>query len=373
MSLFSKWFKKEEKEKKEVEENPLPWIEASENPWGVRLLDLRPISQKMLSTSSDPQMATNAVSYGSDDGTSFIGQEPVDKTTIETNITIPIDGYLAPGVLFIPNVMEHKWAIYFHGNNILFIRSWLRKVFVIAQTVQHNNQLIIERVQGKFTEVEEPVFTIAMLKFILISHAINKIVPAPLPADLISSTRAAGMWAFSCYGKMAHIGIFDETFEINATKPLRSHSLLHIAVARGDMKEAEKQLAAGISLNYLAGDGLAPLHWSISNDDGITEQLLLLGADPDVISTEGATPMMNAVQSNKMEQLLLLLKWKANVNARDYRGFTSLHRAAEMGHEDIVKVLLENGADKTIVAEGHTALSLAEMGENKNIIQLLQN
>jgi hypothetical protein len=371
MSLFSKWFKKEEKEKKEVEESPLPWIEASDNPWGVRLLDLRPICQAMLSTSTDPQMATNAVSYGSDDGTSFIGQEPANKTTIETDITIPIDGYLAPGVLFIPNVMEHKWAIYFHENKILFIRSWLRQVFVIAQTVQHNNQLIIERVQGKFTEVEEPAFTIAMLKFILISHVIHEKVPAPIPKDLISSTRAAGMWAFSCYGKMAHIGIFDETFEINATKPLRSHSLLHIAVARGDMKEAEKQLAAGISLNYLAGDGLAPLHWSISNDT--TEQLLQLGADPDVVSTQGATPMMNAVQSNKMEQLLLLLKWKANVNARDHRGFTSLHRAAEMGHEDMVKVLLENGADKAIVAEGHTALSLAKMRENKNIIQLLQN
>lgn len=372
MSLFSKWFKKEEKEKKEVEENPLPWIEAADNPLGVRLLDLRPISQTMLSTSTDPQMATNAVSYGSDDGTSFIGQEPVNKATIETNIIIPIDGYLAPGVLFIPNVMEHKWAIYFHENNIIFIRSWLRKVFVIAQTVQYNNQLIIKRVQGKFTEVEEPAFTIAMLKFILISHAIHETVPAPIPEDLISSTRAAGMWAFSCYGKMARIGIFDTTFEINATKPLRSHSLLHIAVARGDMKEVEKQLAAGTPWNYLAGDGLAPLHWSISNDDS-TEQLLLLGADPDVISTEGATPMMNAVQSNKMKQLLLLLKWKANVNARDYRGFTSLHRAAEMGHEDMVKVLLENGADKTIVAEGHTALSLAEMSENKNIIQLLQN
>jgi len=38
-----------------------------------------------------------------------------------------------------------------------------------------------------------------------------------------------------------------------------------------------------------------------------------------------------------------------------------LYCAAEMGHEDMV------------VAEGHTALSLAEMRENKNIIQLLLN
>jgi hypothetical protein len=367
MSLFSKWFKKE---KKEVEDkDPLPWIEASDNPWGVRLLDLRPISQTMLSTSTDPQMATNAVSYGSDDGTSFIGQEPGDNTIIETEIVIPVDGQLAPGVLFIPNVMEHKWAIYYHENKIVFIRSWLRQVFVVAETRQHNNELIIERIKGKFTVDEEPAFTIAILKFILISHAIGETVPAPIPEHLKSSTRTAGMWAFSSYGNMAHIGIFDEKFEIKANKPLRSHSLLHIAVARGDREEVEKQLQSGTPLDYLAADGLAPLHWSVAND--MMAHLLTLGADPDVISTEGATPMMNAVQSNKMEQLLLLLKWKANINAQDYRGFTSLHRAAEMGHEEILKVLLENGADKAKVAEGHTALSLAEMRGNENIIRQL--
>lgn len=374
MSLFSKWFKKE-KERKEVDldnndDNPLPWIEASDNPWGVRLLDLRPISQKMLSTSKDPQMATNAVSYGSDDGTSFIGQEPGDHTSIETEISFPIDGLLAPGVLFIPNVMEHKWAIYFHEDKIIFIRSWLRQVFVIAETRQHNNELIIGRIKGKFTLDEEPAFTVAILKFILISHVIKETVPAPLPEQLKSSTRSAGMWAFSSYGNMAHIGIFDKEFEISTTKPLRSHSLLHIAVARGDMKEVEKQLQAGIPLNYLAADGLAPLHWSVASD--MMEHLLTLGADPDIVSTEGATPMMNAVQSNKMDQLLLLLKWKANINALDYRGFSSLHRAAEMGHEAIVKVLLENGADKMLVAEGYSALSLAEMRGNENIIRLLR-
>jgi len=53
------------------EEKDLPWIEASQNPWNIKLLDLRPISQTMLSTSKDPLMATNAVSYSGEDGTIF--------------------------------------------------------------------------------------------------------------------------------------------------------------------------------------------------------------------------------------------------------------------------------------------------------------
>jgi hypothetical protein len=61
MSFFGKWPNKERKE--ETKEESLPWIESTQNPFGVRLLDLRPVTQTMLATSSDPQMAHNAVSY----------------------------------------------------------------------------------------------------------------------------------------------------------------------------------------------------------------------------------------------------------------------------------------------------------------------
>jgi ankyrin repeat protein len=42
-----------------------------------------------------------------------------------------------------------------------------------------------------------------------------------------------------------------------------------------------------------------------------------------------------------------------------------------MGHFEILQILLSNGADKTIEAENHTALSLAKARENKEIIELL--
>jgi hypothetical protein len=372
MSFLKKLFSKEKKEEN-TNEISLPWIEASENVWGVRLLDLRPLVHTVLSTSKDPQMAANAVSYNQEDGISFIGQEPEDERIIEANISIPIDSLLAPGVLFTPEVMEHKWAIFFHEDTIIFIRGWLRKVFVIAKTRQHDNVLVIESIKGKFTENEEPAFTRAILKFLLISHSINEVVPAPLPYDLISSPKEAGLWAFSTYGNMAHAGVFEQDFEPHPKTPLRSSSLLHIAVARNDMKEVEKQVQAGISLNCLGSDGLAPLHWSIVTEGtDVMNQLLTLGANPDGISAKGATPMMNAVQSNKVQHLLLLIKWRANVNARDKRGFTALHRAAEMGHKEIVEILLDNGADKTIAAEGHTPLSLAEMRANEAIVELLR-
>lgn len=371
MTFFKKLFNKEKREDSSSE-NQLQWIEPADNIWGIRLLDLRPFTQTMLSTSTNPLMATNAISYGGEDGTTFWGQYPKSEKTIVSNITILIDKSLLPGVLFSPNTMEHKWAIYFDGENLIFIRSWLREVFVIAKTSQNGNNLIIENIRGEFTNDESAEFTQAILRFLLISHSIGEIIPAPLPKELETEYNNIGVWAFSTYGNMAHIGVFDNGFIATSKKPLRSHSLLHIAVARGDINGIEKQVSSGADINSLAGDGLATLHWSIANDNvEIMAKLLNMGADPNVVTTEGATPIMNAVQSNKKNHLNLLLQSGALINFKDNRGFTALHRASEMGHEEIVEILLKNGADKSIVAENHTALSLAKIRGNQKIISLL--
>jgi len=347
MSFFKKLLGKERKQKAETAEERLLWIEPSQNPWNIRLLDLRPISQNMLSTSQNPLMASNALSYGGEDGSLFWGQKPRSNRTTASILTFRIDGSLAPGVLFTPNTMEHKWAIYFDGEHLIFVRSWLREVFVTAKTSQKNNLLTIENINGEFTEGETSFFTNSFLNFLLISHCLGEFVPAPLPIKLITDTQNAGLWAFSTYGNMAHLGVFDEHFLAPATGLLRSHSLLHIATAKSDIQEIESQVRNGININSLAGDGLASLHWSIAAESTESMQKLLeLGADPNVRTVEGATPLMNAVQSNKMDHIKTLLNAGALVNAKDNRGFTALHRAAEMGHKDIVVVLLANGADK---------------------------
>ncbi|RZL37215.1 MAG: hypothetical protein EOO96_05465 [Pedobacter sp.] len=372
MSFFKKLFGTNKQQTTSSIEESLPWIEASENVWHLRLLDLRPISQTMQSTSKDPQMATNAISYGGEDGTNFWGLKPNNQTVISIQLSIPIDNTLQPGVLFTPYTMEHKWAIYFDGEFIIFVRSWLRQVFVVAKTTQKDNLLSIENIMGTFTENESPEFSKAFLNFLLISHSIGEITPAPLIKELEMNTRSAALWAFSNYGNMAHFGVFDEEFMPVPTGKLRSHSLLHIAVAKSDIYEIERQVKNGINVNSLAGDGLATLHWSIANERIESMQKLFeLGADPNVKTTEGATPIMNAVQSNKIEHLNLLLKSGAAINAQDNSGFTALHRAAEMGHLEALQILLANGADKTIEAEKHTALSLAKARDNKEIIEIL--
>ncbi|PSL29061.1 ankyrin repeat domain-containing protein [Chitinophaga ginsengisoli] len=374
MSLFSKFFKKKEDKPAPPpqEENPLPWIAPENNPWRLHLLDLRPVADRMLSTSKDERMAQNAVSYGSEDGLVFLGQAPVIPVEMTANLTFPVDGQLYPGVLFTPEAMEHKWAIYFHDDKLIFVRSWMRQVYVVAQTRQENGMLIVESVQGSFGE-ENPAHTLSILQFLMTGYVRNQIVPVPLPEEIKNDTRTAAMWSFSMFGKLAKVGVFDEQFKAQSDIPVRSHTLLHIAAAKGDLAAITSLHQKGYNLDARAGDGLTVLQWSISVEGtAVLEHLLALGAHPDARSTEGATALMNAVQSNRSDALQLLIKAGADVNAKDDRGFTALHRAAEMGHLELAKVLLAAGADKHVVAQGHTPVSLAEARQEAAMIQLLQ-
>lgn len=350
----------------------LKWLEGADNPWGLRVLDLSPVTLNMISTSQDPKMAKNALSYTSEDGVAFWRVAPANTTLIRTHLRVLTDKVLLPGVIFSPREMEHKWAIYFDGEYLIFVRSWLREVVVIAKATQQLNELIITQVQGTFTPDETPAFTEAVLMFLLVSYGLGEVTPAPLPDLFLHDLDKAALWAFSTYGNKAQVGIFNNGYIASSKTPLRSHSLLHIAVARGDADGIDLQLKWGAGINALAGDGLATLHWSIAcHNTEMTEKLLSLGADPDVMSDQGATPLMNAVQSNKPNHVLVLLKAGASVNSADYRGFTALHRAAEMGHAGMVELLLKNGADKSPGAEGHTALSLAEGKGHQHIVELL--
>ena len=104
----------------------------------------------------------------------------------------------------------------------------------------------------------------------------------------------------------------------------------------------------------------------VGNTDEVL-MLLKMGADVNARDEDGKTALHNASQSGYTEIVRLLLDNGADVNAKDNYGRTALHNASESGYTEIVRLLLNNGADINAKDKwGQTALSVTgrvETGE----------
>jgi len=113
----------------------------------------------------------------------------------------------------------------------------------------------------------------------------------------------------------------------------------------------------------------------------IIEYLLSKGANPNMKSDSGATPLMNNAKWGTKETVNLLLSAGANINEQDNIGNTPLIYAVNKNLSrdnnlriDVVKLLIEKGANPNIQnKQGQTAFSIAaSLGDNE-VYQILQS
>ncbi|XP_003373344.1 ankyrin repeat-containing domain protein [Trichinella spiralis] len=183
----------------------------------------------------------------------------------------------------------------------------------------------------------------------------------------------------------AYVEMFLFTVKSLSTKLLKhlvnicdqnENTALHYAVSYGNFEivsllldsqvcDLNKANKAGYTAVMLAA--LTPLR---SDRDRMVLQRLFHMGNVNVKATQhGQTALMLAVSQNKLESVKLLLEAGANVNLQDEDGSTALMCAAEHGHKDVVRLLLDvPEIDATMVdQDGSTALSVAVDNGHKNI------
>lgn len=97
------------------------------------------------------------------------------------------------------------------------------------------------------------------------------------------------------------------------------------------------------SADSYPNDGKTPLHHAVIAQDTAQVKVLLFGnAAINVKDSSGNSPLHYAAQDGNHNIVALLLKFGADVYAKDDFERTSLHMA--MGHIDVVRMLLEDGA-----------------------------
>ena len=198
--------------------------------------------------------------------------------------------------------------------------------------------------------------------------------------------------------------------DVRFMDPVEQLSVLHEA-ARGCHEQLVNELLiGGADSNSLFGPfGSTPLHHAaIAGHSGIISALLLRGANKDALDLDGATPLMWATgegQLDAVETLLAagadynirdveyddsaldaaacdahipvlkaLVGHRANVNFRDCKGLSALHKAAIRDQARAIDALIDAGADIDLKSNnGGTPLFLAAYYScSKSMLTLLK-
>ena len=151
---------------------------------------------------------------------------------------------------------------------------------------------------------------------------------------------------------------------------------LHLACAAKtvDSETISSLLAAkaDVDVRY---QGSTPLHvlCKRKNCDVQALHALMAGkADINAVTPEAVTPLMLAIENNAQLADLLLMYDCIDINKADHCGRQAIHYAAQFGHEALINVLMDKGADVNAKTErGVTPLHLAILEKNEPAIYAL--
>jgi ankyrin repeat protein len=131
-------------------------------------------------------------------------------------------------------------------------------------------------------------------------------------------------------------------------------------------------LDRGADPNRATRAGVTPILFT--RDAAVVALLVARGADVRARSKVGETALMDVAARGDLAAAKLLLARGADVNAVDHRGYTALVLAAHFDGDavELVRLLLAAGADPHAVAEGETALSLAEKRGETEVTKVLR-
>ncbi len=149
------------------------------------------------------------------------------------------------------------------------------------------------------------------------------------------------------------------------------------AVLSGEINEVKNALSKGADVNEKnSQDGTTPLHMAaFFGHTEIAKLLLRNKADINAKDNEGDSPLLAALTNRQKEMGELLVNRGAQVNVKMAKGgWTPLHLAVLLKDEDLVRLLVEKGADKGAkTSEGKTPLDLATATGQKEIEAFLKN
>jgi len=140
--------------------------------------------------------------------------------------------------------------------------------------------------------------------------------------------------------------LLDKSADVNVAKA-DGTTALHWAAHQDDPEIVDMLIQSGANASPANVYGVTPLHLACTNRSAVmVNKLLQAGADPNAALWTGETVLMTCARTGATTAVAALLSNEADPNARESnQGQTAIMWAAAMGHSEVVKLLIDNGAD----------------------------
>ncbi|XP_063965587.1 E3 ubiquitin-protein ligase MIB2-like isoform X3 [Lytechinus pictus] len=180
--------------------------------------------------------------------------------------------------------------------------------------------------------------------------------------------------------RAAKIGDLRRVSEILSSTPkkvnvkIEGKSALHKASFHGHRDVVKALLEAGADIEITTDDGHTPLHYAVEGDEPVvTKCLLEEGADVNKVNGRSRSPLHGAAARNHVDCARILINHGCNVNMQDYRKDTPLHDTITTDGVDVAELLLKAPSLDTSIENGKkfTPLQFAVLQDQLEIVRMV--
>ena len=185
---------------------------------------------------------------------------------------------------------------------------------------------------------------------------VQAIIDNGADVNAVNNKGQTPLWLACCDGQEAFVATMLDAGADPSIADKNGDSCLHAAMnGHCSTGAIQKIVDHGAHVNAVNKDETTPLLLACSTAQAESVELLLtIGADANIADADGDTTILNAIEGccsvNTMQKLL---NNGVNVNITNNTGLTALLKACAYRQTDVVKVLLEAGADPNIVDDVH--------------------